>query len=594
MKKLYLLLIALVASVAANADYYINGDFINWKGWTQADLADYKFTTNAQGLLELDLTTTAVSDLNGAFLCVEIGANGPDWNTKIGASSGKVKEGVNYFYSKGGNVANFQVDGTIANAKIVINPYAGFILVTGQAQSNQFDVVYMIGDFGSGWDQQTKQYPLAAKPGVADTYEGTYTISTTAPMQDYFFTKPACGTQILGPIGEDVQPVMGEKYDINTSSDKSFALEPGTYTFTVTADQTADFGTIVITSSDRPSEITFYFDNTESMWDEVTAYFSDAEGNEDEYLMEATGQANIFEGYATSNYTKVYFSDGSDKTAEYDLKDSYIYSVSNSGTPYTAPRDYSSIYVNVLGEFNGWADNGINPNEEGIATLKNLAIGIQEFKVKVWDGKENWFSTGDVVAQSTWVKIKGNSNVNMTVAGATADQMFDVSFNVNTNEIYIEPAQGEIDYTKMYVNVVGDFNSWEYNGQNPDVDGVVLLPATNVNTSFKIKVYDPATSADTYYAVDGELPVDQWKKILGNQDNMTLPAELQDCDVIFTFNCKTAEIKVVKDDAGVEGITIDSADAPVYYNLQGVKVTEPANGLYIVKRGNKVTKEIVR
>ncbi len=45
----------------------------------------------------------------------------------------------------------------------------------------------------------------------------------------------------------------------------------------------------------------------------------------------------------------------------------------------------------------------------------------------------------------------------------------------------------------------------------------------------------------------------------------------------------------------VEGIEIDDVDAaPVYYNLQGVQVANPENGLYIVKRGNKVTKEVIR
>lgn len=50
-------------------------------------------------------------------------------------------------------------------------------------------------------------------------------------------------------------------------------------------------------------------------------------------------------------------------------------------------------------------------------------------------------------------------------------------------------------------------------------------------------------------------------------------------------------------DAGVGQIEIDDEDAnaaPVYYNLYGVRIENPSNGLYIVKRGNKVTKEIVR
>ena len=44
--------------------------------------------------------------------------------------------------------------------------------------------------------------------------------------------------------------------------------------------------------------------------------------------------------------------------------------------------------------------------------------------------------------------------------------------------------------------------------------------------------------------------------------------------------------------SGIESIE-DNTAAPVYYNLQGIKVANPENGIYIVKRGNKVTKEYV-
>lgn len=48
--------------------------------------------------------------------------------------------------------------------------------------------------------------------------------------------------------------------------------------------------------------------------------------------------------------------------------------------------------------------------------------------------------------------------------------------------------------------------------------------------------------------------------------------------------------------AGVEGITADDSDAPVeYYNLQGMRVANPAAGqVYIRRAGPKVTKEIAR
>lgn len=47
--------------------------------------------------------------------------------------------------------------------------------------------------------------------------------------------------------------------------------------------------------------------------------------------------------------------------------------------------------------------------------------------------------------------------------------------------------------------------------------------------------------------------------------------------------------------AGVQGVAVDDANAPVeYFNLQGVRVSNPENGLYIRRQGNKVEKIIIR
>lgn len=49
--------------------------------------------------------------------------------------------------------------------------------------------------------------------------------------------------------------------------------------------------------------------------------------------------------------------------------------------------------------------------------------------------------------------------------------------------------------------------------------------------------------------------------------------------------------------AGIFDIAVDEVEAngpAVYYNLQGVQVANPENGVYIVRRGNKVTKELIR
>ncbi|MCM1006216.1 MAG: choice-of-anchor J domain-containing protein [Prevotella sp.] len=46
--------------------------------------------------------------------------------------------------------------------------------------------------------------------------------------------------------------------------------------------------------------------------------------------------------------------------------------------------------------------------------------------------------------------------------------------------------------------------------------------------------------------------------------------------------------------AGVEGIEADFNGEAEYFNLQGIRVVEPTAGIYIVKRGSKVTKEVIK
>ncbi|MDE6321633.1 MAG: hypothetical protein K2L93_04970, partial [Muribaculaceae bacterium] len=52
---------------------------------------------------------------------------------------------------------------------------------------------------------------------------------------------------------------------------------------------------------------------------------------------------------------------------------------------------------------------------------------------------------------------------------------------------------------------------------------------------------------------------------------------------------------ITRDPGSVSEIIADDSDAaPMYYNLQGQPVANPANGIYIVRRGAKVTKEYLR
>lgn len=59
--------------------------------------------------------------------------------------------------------------------------------------------------------------------------------------------------------------------------------------------------------------------------------------------------------------------------------------------------------------------------------------------------------------------------------------------------------------------------------------------------------------------------------------------------------CKLgSEFAVSAEVSAIENIEIDNVEAAEYYNLQGVKVANPENGLYILKQGNKATKILVK
>ena len=121
----------------------------------------------------------------------------------------------------------------------------------------------------------------------------------------------------------------------------------------------------------------------------------------------------------------------------------------------TAGAWQMSDYVNIVGGFNNWGDNGKQPNAQGITVHTNLAIGTTEFKVKVWNGSENWYGTGGKIQVGVETKVNGNVG-NMTIEGATAGEMFDVQWDLANNTLLITRPVTEPDYY-----ITGSFNNWD-------------------------------------------------------------------------------------------------------------------------------------
>lgn len=115
-------------------------------------------------------------------------------------------------------------------------------------------------------------------------------------------------------------------------------------------------------------------------------------------------------------------------------------------------------------------------------------------------------------------------------------------------------------------------------------DGVITLKSI-YDASINEETGKPyGTTYDACFGVQGaKIAHYGWSMQDGTPANM---------DARITF---PTDFNFVPDQSGVDNIVADDANAPVeYFNLQGVKVQNPENGLYIKRQGKTVEKVVIR
>lgn len=236
MKKGLLFAVAALAmsALSANAaDYYLIGDF---DGWALKD-ANAKFTDAGDGTYTLEMAT-----LTSGFKI-----NDGTWNNgnaNWGSNGSTLTIGETYNLSIGGSTGNinFTENGAKENVKLVFNPTAATLLVTGQAKENTYDNVYLVGDInGGGWNTNISTYPLNLKEGTENTWVGEYEITANS------WFKLRAGDLIYGTGGDDIAVENGVEYTGKQGDGNSFAITPGKYTFTYVLDKNADEGKLTVT-----------------------------------------------------------------------------------------------------------------------------------------------------------------------------------------------------------------------------------------------------------------------------------------------------------------------------------------------------------
>ena len=273
--------------------------------------------------------------------------------------------------------------------------------------------------------------------------------------------------------------------------------------------------------------------------------------------------------------------------------------------------------VNVTGEGEEQVTIGVEQNASVFGSIKGTIrnLGVENIDVNV-----NWFCTGGIVGASVGDLTIDNCYATGSVQGAASGGLVG-SCNAGTLTITNSYSQvntadnagghsaGLVGRANADLSISYAYASGSVTSKNNAAGLVNINTATNVTLN-NVVAWNSSVSSDGGVAgptVNGDggilNNVEFYKEMLINGVPIYSGADAETLQNIVTaweaYNTKLVDGYPVlawqSATSGVSAVEADETDAPaVYYNLQGIQVANPENGIYIVRRGNKVTKEYIR
>ena len=263
----------------------------------------------------------------------------------------------------------------------------------------------------------------------------------------------------------------------------------------------------------------------------------------------------------------------------------------------------------MVGYNNSW--DPANPTEipynaeKGCYYLENVTFTNTTCKISENKGTWNEFNAKAMcIADDETVNIGvaanlylySESNINIASTGT-----FDVYVDLTNKTITLKEPEVTAYPEKLYL--IGLFNDWAtadktYALNKTANEGEYLISVTfNEQTYFSV-LTNPAAdwgSVGTRYVPEGNQDKNindltaTYNAVVGNNGAWILPAGAY----YLLLDINNLTLKVSTDDpTAIDEVAADNA-AVEYYNLQGVKVANPENGIFIKKQGNKVAKVVL-
>ena len=248
------------------------------------------------------------------------------------------------------------------------------------------------------------------------------------------------------------------------------------------------------------------------------------------------------------------------------------------------------------------AANGVLTKNAGgkyETTIENLATGfkIVDIENNNWDVQYGAPSSNDMVEIGKTFSLKakngGADPSNIEFANyVTAIQNAKVVFAPEAKTLTVTGTP--VSDLKLYIS--GYMTNWATPGEDGSIamteNGGIFSATVSFTAGDEFKVFGKSWSPEFGVPADNTpaLSPENLTLILA-KSNKNIKVDMTGQYVV-SFNLSTFELRLTSA-TGISQTTI-KAEAPEYYTLHGVKVASPAHGIYIVKRGTAVTKEIVR
>lgn len=283
-------------------------------------------------------------------------------------------------------------------------------------------------------------------------------------------------------------------------------------------------------------------------------------------------------GYKDSDFSFVYFDDFKSEwgTPNTELQNwepcvYFFGDISSSDWPGT-----ELVYDETLGYYKGFIlkdrtfifNNGMS-NDESEANYKQQTANLTDYELVY--PPFDVYAMGKIGLQgaqeaTSWNPNNGDFKLSYSGKGV---------YEINNIQMFEDGKDGETGYSSFRFHTALDSDWNKLGSQYRPTENKILNVGTGTST--------------TDVTTDGTGDKN-WKVVTAYVNNTYYVYDLK----LDLLNNKLT-IDGTNHTTGVESISVEDSVAPVeYFNLQGVRVENPENGLYIVRQGNKVSKQLIR